>query len=860
MADAYLEYPLEKGYIHNWLVLGPQATHVADLERYPGSDFKVKIAQAYYPGTQLDFIELPAEQAAIKLGDFEGTWKYVHTRSDHFVDLSIFYHICHYLRSWAYVEVASPEDQDLNLVLTTNGPADVWVNGQHVHRQEHFHHQIPLSVPFQARFIRGYNKILVRFEEVAARECPYSMALRIHGLPESNPAAVRLPTTIEKYGRRQMLERVFDNTYLKQDVYNDRDQIEVNWPVGMKDSANIAARLQTSTGRIYAENLRMATGGNRVGLGVPLTFPDGEFEIFMMPRPAEFYEGGMRISRSIPLRILKNKYSSVPYGTYQERQIEGLLDASYRNGLNVFAEIAKMAIAHWKRIDTSQILKTIESINSRADCSDFYLCGLLGMKLRFEDDPNYPEEIKQPLEDCILNFKYWDDEPGSDSMCYGTENHSILFHTCEILAGQLYPERVFSNNGQTGAWHRQTGEQRALGWLRQRASQGFLEWDSNCYFEEDVLALTHLSDLAESDEVWEMASVVLDKMFLVLAINSYKGTFGSTHGRTYTQFIKGGFFEATAGMSRLAWGMGVFNDHIMGVVAIATSEYQVPDLIASIAADQLDEVWNRERILGSEEDFRASGSRGTGVNKVTYKTPDYMLASAQDWHPGEPGYQQHIWQATLGPAAVVFVTHPTCADEGGSHRPNYWHGNAILPRTAQYKDVLVSVHNLPVDDWMGFTHAYFPAAAFDEQVLRDGWAFARTGEGYLAITAARGIELVTLGDNAFRELRSDGVQNVWLVQMGRAALDGSFTDFQEKVLARPLTFGDLDVRYETLRGQVLTFGWQGPLALDGEAQPLNNFKHMENPYCVVDFPVSSMEVTYGDLAMRLVFEKSQEEA
>ena len=24
-------------------------------------------------------------------------------------------------------------------------------------------------------------------------------------------------------------------------------------------------------------------------------------------------------------------------------------------------------------------------------------------------------------------------------MCYTTENHSILFHTCEVLAGQLYP-------------------------------------------------------------------------------------------------------------------------------------------------------------------------------------------------------------------------------------------------------------------------------------------------------------------------------------------------------------------------------------------------------------------------------------
>ena len=116
------------------------------------------------------------------------------------------------------------------------------------------------------------------------------------------------------------------------------------------------------------------------------------------------------------------------------------------------------------------------------------------------------------------------------------------------------------------------------------------------------------------------------------------------------------------------------------------------------------------------------------VNKVTYKTPDYMLCSAQDYHPGEKGVQQHIWQATLGPDAVVFVTHPPCLSEENSHRPGFWHGNVVLPRVAQWKDVLIAVHKLPEDDWLGFTHAYFPAWAFDEHVLRDA-AGARRAMG-----------------------------------------------------------------------------------------------------------------------------------
>jgi len=31
-----LDYPLQNGFIHNWLVAGPHATPVSDLERFQG--------------------------------------------------------------------------------------------------------------------------------------------------------------------------------------------------------------------------------------------------------------------------------------------------------------------------------------------------------------------------------------------------------------------------------------------------------------------------------------------------------------------------------------------------------------------------------------------------------------------------------------------------------------------------------------------------------------------------------------------------------------------------------------------------------------------------------------------------------
>ena len=49
------------------------------------------------------------------------------------------------------------------------------------------------------------------------------------------------------------------------------------------------------------------------------------------------------------------------------------------------------------------------------------------------------------------------------------------------------------------------------------------------------------------------------------------------------------------------------------------------------------------------------------VNAYTYRTPDTMLSSAQDWRPGYGGDQQHAWQATLGPDAVMLSSRKTPA-------------------------------------------------------------------------------------------------------------------------------------------------------------------------------------------------------
>jgi hypothetical protein len=341
--------------------------------------------------------------------------------------------------------------------------------------------------------------------------------------------------------------------------------------------------------------------------------------------------------------------------------------------------------------------------------------------------------------------------------------------------------------------------------------------------------------------------VLLDKLLFQLSVNSFQGVFGSSRGTTLTPHLFGGYLEATSGIAKLMWGMGVCNHNFRAAVSLACLEdYQYPVMLQAIAADlPLDGMWSRER--------HVAGDVVGAVSTATYKTPDGMLCSAQDYRPGQPGAEEHIWQATLGPGATVFVTHPACSSLDDARKPNFWRGNGVLPRVAQWRDALIALYALPDDDWMGFTHAYFPTYAFNETVLREGWAFARKGDGYLALTADMPLTLVRRGDAAYRELRAYGRHVVWLCQMGRAAEDGDFVTFQEKVLALPAISDGLSVRWTTLRGDTLSFDWTRPFSKNGEPLAMTVENLMENPYCVATFPAERMDIRYGDVVMRLDF-------
>ncbi|MFN2110356.1 MAG: hypothetical protein ACK2UI_11890, partial [Anaerolineae bacterium] len=174
-------------------------------------------------------------------------------------------------------------------------------------------------------------------------------------------------------------------------------------------------------------------------------------------------------------------------------------------------------------VDEDNIRETCEFIAARKDCADFVIQGLLRIMVWEREQQHLSPQINALMKDTVLGFKYWVDEPGDTVMYMGSENHRLLFHVAEWLAGQLFPTEEFTNSRQRGLYHATKGRMYITEWLRQRGRFGFDEWHSNSYFPVNIAPLINVYDFAiyEDYKLRQMAGAVLDAIFFILAADTF---------------------------------------------------------------------------------------------------------------------------------------------------------------------------------------------------------------------------------------------------------------------------------------------------------------------------------------------------
>jgi len=620
----------------------------------------------------------------------------------------------------------------------------------------------------------------------------------------------------------------------------------------------------------------------------------------------------------------------------------------------------------------------LEEIAGWVDTTDFDVLYLMNLYYGYRD--SLPPELVQALEDAFTGFEYWYTEPTPagiiDNKYYWSENHRIIFHTDEYLAGEALPDAEF-RDGRTGAEHRDEARERILTWIDEKARFGFTEWHSDVYYQKDVTPLLTLVEFADDEEIRTRAAMLLDLVLFDLALHLHDGNFGATHGRSYMKDKSIATDQDVFGVAKL-----LFDDTSLpyvsrgdaGAVLMARAQrYRMPEVLRRVAAseepmidrehmnvpldplapvtadpeapygydfddpdnvgfwwergaqtvwpvvpltlDTLDEygLWESQffspfkPLADAVGDDRVAAQELaqtvapmlafallSEVDTYTYRTRDVMLSSAQNHRPGQFGDQHHAWQATLDAEALVFTTHPKNEPfQGADSWPDgdgYWTGSGSLPRSAQrgsaaihaYAPIFASPGAGPFEafSYLPYTHAWFPTERFDEVVRDGGWTFGRTGDAYVGLWSWRAPEwrdhdpanVYTSGlTEPFDLVAPGGADNVWIVEVGGASTNESFTSFRERLLAATIDVtpappdeagiaGGFTVRYESPAEGEMVLDADGTFEVDGEEMELRGDQRYDNPWSTIGFDSLDYQITDDDGGLVLDFTAGTREA
>jgi len=717
------------------------------------------------------------------------------------LEFSGFWHRPTHLQRFARCVIEVAEAGDYPLELETCGGLRLWADSAAGPAFEPFTRNRPQTRRATLRLEAGRNEILLHMEELAARDTTW-MARVVWA--DARPARALVPAP----GGAEALEelrRVALGLRADREGYGG-EPIRLLLPAPLERS--LAFRLiATGKGnvrhRIPQRQVIVEAGQAVVDLGPARGLPLG-YHGFRL----DLEVAGMRVERGLALAFTGSEPPMPPAPTLEGRKRQTLAQLAREGDPQIGRALAMAASGGDEAAMRQLAQEAIERIETREDCSDFWMVPLLHLAMT---RPATLDRLglAQRAREVVLGWRYWFDEPGDDVMWFWSENHALCFHTAQYLAGQLHPEATFVNSGRTGRAQERLGRERLEGWFAEVLVTGYVEWHSPAYYPIDAIGLFALEALAGDDAIRKKARQCLDRLFLLTALGTLDGIPSSTQGRSYDRDLKFPALTELAAMARVAWGRGAVNGMAYALPLFCLSGYAPPEGLERLAS------WPDAK--GFEARYRQGAGRPARI--VAWKSRDALLGSVVGYHPGEPGYQAVVSQLHLaGHAdARVWINHPGQADPFGTRRPSYWAGDGIMPQAAQTHELALLHYRLGADAALPWTHAYARREVFDDYHLDGSWLFLRKGRGLAALFAANGLEAMADGPTAGYELRSPGPANSWLMRAGSVDLFGSLDAFAQAMRRALLEVepGTRLILDDPRQGRVVA-DWDGSLSVRGE--------------------------------------------
>ena len=834
----YLTYPLEDhGYINRFLVSAtsmqsisfPPMTIEQEVNVWEGS----VAASTHHNPIRDQFIERRRKELdavpSFTSKDVEGSLLFggqclpLHVRfpfDDPVISLSGFYSTPTWIASTALSFLEVPSSCSLSCDFAVCGGASLYLNGKLVIKFAPYDRNVIQHTNLTLHLHAGENELIVSWDEFAERDSECSFSLKL--LAEQPSFIQKLPVGNRDTERILAVERALGDLSCKSNhvrsgevlltcpnPYSDRELV-----ISMKGATEENSMVKD----LYETQAVFAPGSSTASLGACENLPFGYLQF-----TTSIEVQGMELSyhlafENFPLSLLPN-----PDPTIEERKKQAFAFLARYGEHNGNKAVAILHTGGGRAEFERLLRRQLAFINDRSDCSDFYLPYLPYILKTFSQHPYLTSELQEEMKQCILNFRYWHDEPGNDVMWFYSENHALMFHVCQLICGELYPQKVFTNSKMTGKQMQDKAIRLLESWFEVFFSIGFTEWNSPPYLPIDALGFANLYAQTSNQRMKALAKRGLDYLSYILAVYSLDGIFCTTAGRTYHKELFGNNSNCPSFINWIVWGIGNASHAGKGVTALCFSDYQAPQ-----AYREFTQVPTGKALLSQS----THGYEGH-ADVYAYKTSTYLLSSANDYRVNERGFQENPIHLLFSATEQLWVTHPGEHSLFGHARPSYWAGNGTLPKVNQYQGFASVIYQLDPNHPVDFTHLYLPTMEFAFWKQERNWIFieAKNG-GYAAIYCSNPLVMQTYGPNKEREFVCEGRKSVYLLRAGSKACFGSFSAFMNSMLESTLVCNEERYEFTDVHLGLLVGSWTHSLSVNGNPIVYKGFDPMgRNLWC-----------------------------
>ena len=767
------------GFITNYLISGPREEDYYNSET---DDNQLRYEQ-HLRTIVADWKE-EAPSGDVLLGEDSSLgmpWRYYYQHGNWFVDESTFYSTLKKVELLAVTQIETETEREIPITVWSYAAVQVWCNGEAVCRID-----APVYKPIARKnavlkLRQGCNRIDVRLQTLGVRDTRTLFGIQ---LPEGGEAVgISLPDS-KHTDELVRLERWLDSAVIENSVLSFSQEApqgaRLAYDSQSPDFAQVDSRKEWMD----------ISGQKTVGLD------DGKPGVIRIQ---------VQSQGNVLVRTVENILAQRPQYSEEHRYEENKtlilkriasmesLSRGDKFGFAISNLLARKALGMERAGDRELLLETLNQIEDRYDCSDFLVCGLIRYMKNYELD----RELENRAREVLLNWRYWMDQKGSDAMCFWSENHSLMFYSCAMHVGEMYPDAYFQRAGMTGRELMEEGRRKVICWLEDVETHGFEEFLSTVYMCVTFAALLNVVDYSE-ESISKRAAAVTDRLLAMLSAHTFDGVILAPMGRVYGEVVHPFAQGAQALMNLINPKLPyAFGEGWLGFYA--TSGYQIPEGLCELMEQRMDTVYttgNARIFLNKQKNYCLTSVQSPRLDEGFCRWPNLTLDEKTDtsscaytkslnerfhgttcFEPGVYGYQQHMWYAALDKETDVFANHPGGTCVSSSMRPGYWYGNGVMPAVQQSGNMLGAVYRIPEHHSIHFTHLYLPVPKFDVVKMEGNWIFGRKKDGYLAVWCS--VVMEPADDQLFGcEFRAYGDESAYVCICGDREEYGTFEEFE----------------------------------------------------------------------------------